>query len=226
MLIVSLLELQSHTVYAMTVVDTECPNDSNPNLIAPCNTISYSCERIDSGIFTVNPGMFDIVEGTAHNCENCDLHCPETMPDPLLCTTSLSVSFQETVTVSLALGISVSTVLVEQAMEASIGHSGARSITRSATCGTASLSGCKMQSFATTLTITKNIQTKMDHMYKWRISIGHNPALCELPNDHPGPYPQIFYEAAGTRTSTATGSSYGSAATCTTINTADCPSED
>ena len=181
----------------------------------------------DSFVHQTNAGHSVIVWGTETlDCENCD-GCPETTPSSIPCTGWLSVSYTENVDVSLAhSGMDD----VYQALYASIGHPNARTGTRSASCGTASLPGCKMRSYSVFMFVTEGIEKRMNHQYQWRVRITHVPnaswfwcntcggsSLPPLESWHHG-----TWHPGGS--STAVGSSYqGAVATCEAGDLYDCP---
>jgi hypothetical protein len=186
---------------------------------------TWSCERTDWSITSVSSGTSDTVTGASVSCQNCVAGCPDPEPPPpppQACSVTPGVSYTETVTATVASGISVGAAGVESSLKASIGHANARTISTSVQCGTNALPACQKVSYAASLAIMKNVQTKMDHTYRWKVSTGHNSLKCTMPTDHIGPFPEVSYESAGMRTSTATGSSYGSAG-CKTVSSSSCP---
>lgn len=139
------------------------------------------------------------------------------------CYGTLSVTYEETVDASVASGIEVGYANIKASLEASIGHSNARSKTFSATCGTSDLQGCAKASYAMQLEVTKNIRKRMVHTYKWKTIIYHDGSSCTTPQLHAGSYPQIYYDAAGEVESTVKGSAYGEAS-CKTVSFSNmCP---
>jgi hypothetical protein len=206
---------------------TECPTPLNPVLIAPCHDRYVFCERSDSDIIVVSQGDQKTVLGTSCSCDNCIDGCPETLPPPMTCLVTPSVSYEETVTVTIAASVASSAgieiVELEQNLSASIGHSNARTKTFSATCGTDSLQGCARVAYAMELLVKENVQTKISHTYRWKSVLFHNLNECTTPHLHPGPYPEIFYDDAGTSESTAVGTCYGEAQCKTVFFSTICP---
>ena len=210
------LWMLSGSAHAIIVPDIECPSPRPPVMIAPCNTLSEACERADSSILEVSSGIPSNVSSSELHCNNCVSGCPEVVPPPLTCTSTLDVSYTEVVTATVAAGIETGSegfITLKASLESSIGHSNERSKNFSATCGTNSLPGCTKASYALVLGIVTGIQKKIEHTYKWKVTTGHNSQTCAQPTDHTGPYPYDTYYSGGMAVSTVTGAAYGTA-TC------------
>ena len=227
----------------MEVPGIECPSRPNlfPHILPSCVVmlIERRCERIDSPITETNPGKTITVSGEPLECENCVPGCPkpEHMPSSLTCLEEMSIEYTEEVTATVAAGIEaalgidfVAVVELRGALEASIGHAAARTITRSATCGASDLPGCTAASYNLELTVTEGIEKKMEHTYVWKeILTSHFVALCTdgllCPYRPPileETYPVVRAQGVGQRISTVKGNAYGTAK-CRTLTYGHCP---
>ena len=220
-------------VVTIKVDDLECPNGLGAQIYPLCmaHTVKWVCERTNSSPVQTDGGDWAAKEGEGMagrlNCSNCVTGCstPEVMPAPAACTKTLKVSFTEQVSATVASGISAGVAGIKSSLEASIGHVNARTYEGEALCGTHSLPGCQKQSFGITMEYRKNVKTKMDHTYRWKgTAVTCNWFACDQKTLHTGNFfPQIYTEWAGTRTSTAIGTSYYAWANCFTISASLCP---
>jgi len=207
---------------ALTVPDSECPCTEGPYIPNPnidCHFQSHVCTRTDGAVTTVDPGKPDTATGQSLNCVNCGVSanctsCPGTPPAPMLCSQALSVSYTETCSSTTTGGISgPSWIGLEAKLEVAIGHASARSVTDSVDCGSGSFPGCKQGSYSASLSVQTDIKVQITSSYTWVSTwVGSacgNATTGTVPCD-------------GTVTSTASGSSYGSA-TCSSGAQTDCP---
>jgi len=173
-----LLTMLSGSVHAlMRVPDTECPKKLSDVFSPPhCLSVmpgSAECWRSESSIYQTSAGDSVLVQGNdTLDCENCD-GCPENTPSAISCTDSLSVSYTEKVTATLANGNMAGANALKSDLEKSIGHHGNRTGIRSATCGTTILDGCKMQSYSVVMQVTEGIENNVNHGYQWRVQVWH-----------------------------------------------------
>ena len=227
------LPCSAFAVVTVRVDDLECPYGLGAQMFPKCmaHVVKWVCERTNSSPSQIDAGTTASKDGEVGagqlNCSNCVSGCPtpEVMPAPAFCTKTLEVSFTEQVTATVASGISTGVANIKSSLEASIGHSDARTYSGKASCGTNQLPGCQKQSFGITMDYMKGVKTQMDHTYQWKGTVTTcNRFACEQKTLHTASYfPRVYFESAGTRTSTATGTSYFASADCLTISTSLCP---
>ncbi len=215
-------------VYAVIVPPNKCPGNGPTTISPSCCSRSDECERQDSGIIAVSNGQPFTVLGSEHFCDNCVADCPEVTPPPLACLGILEVSYAEEVSASVAVLGEVSgdvgALALKASLENSIGHSSQRSKTFSLQCGSNSIPACSKATYTIALGVLTGITKKVEHRYQWKVTTKHDkPALCSLPAEHAGAFPLIDYYSGGTRESTATGSSYGTASCKTVSSSSSCP---
>lgn len=219
----------------MTVPDSECPSSFVAPALPSCQWVAPweipVCSRTDTSIMQTNPGQPKTVFGDSLDCTNC-AGCPESTPGAENCQSSLSVTYVEQVTVTLAKSTMQNANTIQSQLDASIGHP-VRTAAGSALCGIQGLPGCKMQSFLASMVVTEGIIKAMDHQYYWSANIAHRPNMgnstwlgmfgCNVCHEY-GSLPKGYTSAQGRITSTVAGSCYGAAVVnCETDGMTDCP---
>ena len=220
------LLVSTNSLFGYTVDLLSCGKEPD-ELLPRCMLLLKARERTDSGINIVNPGIDDKAISQQLLCENCIGACPEVKPSAASCTSSLGLSYTETVSVTLAAGLEVSVqglslAEIEASLSSSIGHSTARTITKNVTCGSTQIEGCTRSSYQATLAIKTNIEKAMTHTYTWFVTKKHFLRKCDLPTVHTGPDIEYYRYTARTTQSTVVGSEYSTAASCETISFTNC----
>jgi len=198
LLAVSWMAITGSPALGLVVPDSECTCNYQYWTAPPCHITADTCNRTDGGVTTTDPGDPDSVSGGSMCCDNTGGPCCE-QNSPLTCSQELRVSYTEAVSVSVASGIEAGIPGIQASLSSSIGHSTQREQSYALNCQVGPVSGCATAGVEAQMSITVGIETQMVHSYSWTVEW----TGCE--DNSPTQWP-----CAQTRTSTASGSSWGS----------------
>jgi hypothetical protein len=202
--IAMVFSLSGQLAYGLTVPDDECPNNW-PDEVSPAEcSYTHTCTRSDGAAEITDTGTPDTVLGAALDCDNCDPGCPETVPPPMTCTDTLTVTYTESLSATVSGNIEVGGPGIKASLGSTIGAEDGRQMSGSVTCGSGAFAPCKKGSYNAQMNVYLNIKAKMVHTYTWNATKVSGPSSCS--GEHT--------DAGGTSTSTATGNKGSNSASC------------